>query len=79
MDLQLKGLASPGATAEQAEKEFFEKYRPTSLIQRMAEEREVASLVAYLASPLAAATNGAAVRAEGGILRTILERPWRWT
>ena len=57
----LQGLAStPKATPEQAEREFFEKYRPTSLIQRMAEESEVASLVAYLASPLAAATNGSA-------------------
>ena len=59
------------ATPEHAEKEFFEKHRPTSLIQRMAEESEVASLVAYLASPLAAATNGSAVRCEGGILRAI--------
>jgi len=68
----LQGLAStPNATSEQAEKEFFERDRPTSLIQRMAEDGEVASLVAYLASPLAAATNGAAVRVEGGILRTI--------
>jgi len=69
----LQGLAStPNATPEQAEKEFFEKHRPTSLIQRMAEESEVASLVAYLASPLAAATNGAAIRCEGGILRALL-------
>ena len=68
----LQGVAStPDATPEQAEKEFFERHRPTPLIQRMAEESEVASLVAYLASPLAAATNGAAMRVEGGILRTI--------
>jgi NAD(P)-dependent dehydrogenase (short-subunit alcohol dehydrogenase family) len=68
----LQGLAStPNATPEQAEKEFFEKYRPTSLLQRMAEDSEVASLVTYLASPLAAATNGSAVRCEGGILRNI--------
>ncbi len=68
----LQGLASTlNAIPEQAEKEFFERDRPTSLIQRMAEDREVASLAAYLASPLAAATNGAAVRVEGGILRTI--------
>ena len=69
----LQGLAStPNATPEQAEKEFFEKQRPTSLIQRMAEESEVASLVAYIASPLAAATNRAAIRCEGGILRALL-------
>jgi 3-oxoacyl-[acyl-carrier protein] reductase len=66
----LQSLAStPGATPEQAENEFFERHRPTSLIQRMAEDSEVASLVAYLASPLAAATNGAAIRVEVGILR----------
>jgi NAD(P)-dependent dehydrogenase (short-subunit alcohol dehydrogenase family) len=65
----LQGLAStPHATPEQAEREVFAKHRPTSLLQRMAEEREVATLVAYLASPLAAATNGAALRCEGGIL-----------
>jgi hypothetical protein len=69
----LQGLAStPNATPEQAEKEFFEKQRPTSLIQRMAEESEVASLVAYIASPLAAVTNGAAIRCEGRILRALL-------
>jgi NAD(P)-dependent dehydrogenase (short-subunit alcohol dehydrogenase family) len=69
----LQSLATtPDATPERAEKEFFERERPTSLIQRMAEDREVASLVAYLASPLAAATNGAAVRVDGGILRGIL-------
>jgi NAD(P)-dependent dehydrogenase (short-subunit alcohol dehydrogenase family) len=68
----IQGLASrPNATPEQAEKEFFEGQRPTSLIQRMAEESEVGSLVAYLASPLAAAINGSAVRCEGGIPRTL--------
>jgi NAD(P)-dependent dehydrogenase (short-subunit alcohol dehydrogenase family) len=68
----VQGLSStPNATLEQAEKEFFKKYRPTSLLQRMAEESEVGSLVAYLASPLAAATNGAAIRCEGGILRAL--------
>jgi len=68
----IQSMAStPNATFEQAEKEFFEKQRPTSLLQRMAEESEVASLVAYLASPLAATTNGAAIRCEGGFLRAL--------
>jgi NAD(P)-dependent dehydrogenase (short-subunit alcohol dehydrogenase family) len=67
-----KRASTPNATPEQAEKEHFERDRPTSLIQRMAEDSEVASLIAYLASPLAAATNGAAIRVEGGILRGIL-------
>jgi NAD(P)-dependent dehydrogenase (short-subunit alcohol dehydrogenase family) len=69
----IQGMAStPNATREQAEKEFFDKHRPTSLLRRMAEDSEVAGLVAYLASPIAAATNGAAIRCEGGILRAIL-------
>ncbi|MFC8732245.1 SDR family NAD(P)-dependent oxidoreductase [Luteimicrobium sp. NPDC057192] len=44
----------------------------TSLLQRFIEPAEIASLAAYLASPLASATNGAAVRADGGVLTTIL-------
>lgn len=44
--------------------------RPTSLLQRFIEPDEIAYLVAYLASPLAAATNGAALRADGGLLTT---------
>ena len=68
----IKSMAStPNPTFEQAEKEFFAKHRPTSLLQRMAAESEVASLAAYLASPLAATTNGAALRCEGGILRAL--------
>jgi NAD(P)-dependent dehydrogenase (short-subunit alcohol dehydrogenase family) len=58
-------------TPKQAEKEFFEKHRQSSLLQRLIESEEVASLVAYIASPLSAATNGAALRAEGGLLRSI--------
>nr|UZH23224.1 hypothetical protein [myxobacterium MSr12020] len=68
----LKSRASnPNASAEEVEKEYFQKERPTSLLQRMAESSEVASLVTYLASPLAASINGAALRSEGGILRAL--------
>ncbi|WP_437815082.1 SDR family NAD(P)-dependent oxidoreductase [Sorangium sp. So ce1078] len=68
----LKGKASnPDASAEEVEKEYFQKERPASLIQRLAESSEVASLVTYLASPLAASTNGAALRCEGGMLRAL--------
>lgn len=63
--------SKPNPTAEEAEKEFFEKHRPSSLLQRLIEADEVASLVAYLASPLSSATNGATLRAEGGLLRSI--------
>jgi NAD(P)-dependent dehydrogenase (short-subunit alcohol dehydrogenase family) len=51
------------------EKEFFRSVRPTSLLQRFATVDEVASMVAYLCSPLASATNGAAVRVDGGVVR----------
>lgn len=67
----LKNIATPGASAEDAEREFFQIHRPSSLLQRLIEGKEVASLVAYLASPLSAATNGAALRVEGGLLRSI--------
>jgi NAD(P)-dependent dehydrogenase (short-subunit alcohol dehydrogenase family) len=53
------------------EAEFFEKLRPLSLIRRLIEADEIGAMVAFLASPLAAATNGAALRAEGGIVPTI--------
>lgn len=68
----LKSVASrPDLTAEELEAEFFRVHRPLSLIQRMIEPDEIAALVAYLASPLAGATNGAALRVEGGIVPTI--------
>jgi len=54
------------------EKMFFEKIRPTSLLKRFATTEEVANLVVYLCSPLASATNGAAVRVDGGVVRTIV-------
>ncbi|PYF97839.1 Short-chain dehydrogenase [Georgenia satyanarayanai] len=44
----------------------------TSLLQRFIEPAEIAALAAYLASPLASATNGAAVRADGGVLTGML-------
>ena len=53
------------------EAEFFEHARPSSLLRRFAEPAEVASLVAYVCSPLASATNGAALRVEGGVVRSI--------
>jgi len=55
---------------EKFETEFFEKVRPTSLIKRFAAPEEVASLVTYLASPLAAATTGAALRVDGGVVKS---------
>lgn len=62
--------ASEGKTFEAFEAEFFEKVRPTSLIKRFAAPEEVASLVAYVASPLASATTGAALRVDGGVVKS---------
>jgi NAD(P)-dependent dehydrogenase (short-subunit alcohol dehydrogenase family) len=56
-------------TPQEFEKEFFRSVRPTSLLQRFATVEEVANMVAYLCSPLASATNGAAVRVDGGVVR----------
>jgi len=63
---------SGGITPAAVEKEFFKNIRPTSLLQRFATPDEVAAMVTFVASPLSSATNGAALRAEGGVVRSIL-------
>jgi NAD(P)-dependent dehydrogenase (short-subunit alcohol dehydrogenase family) len=60
---------SGGKSFEEFEKEFFANVRPTSLLKRFATTEEVANLVTYVCSPLAAATNGAALRVDGGVVR----------
>ncbi|WP_428659821.1 SDR family NAD(P)-dependent oxidoreductase [Runella sp.] len=59
-------------SGEEMETKFFREFRPTSLIQRFAGTEEVANMVTYLVSPLASGTNGAAIRAEGGLVRSIV-------
>lgn len=59
-----------GKSFEAFEKEFFEKVRPTSLIKRFATPEEVAAMVTYVCSPLASATTGAALRVDGGVLKS---------
>jgi NAD(P)-dependent dehydrogenase (short-subunit alcohol dehydrogenase family) len=54
------------------EKEFFEHVRPSSLLKRFATVEEVAAMVTYLASELSSATNGAALRVDGGVVKAIL-------
>ena len=71
IDFLRSAASDPDAPAEEIEAEFFTKHRPGSLLQRMIEPEEIASLVAYVASPLSAATNGAALRVEGGLVATI--------
>ncbi len=53
-----------------AERQFFDTFRPTSLIKRFAETDEVGNFVAFIASPLASATTGAALRVDGGTVKT---------
>jgi NAD(P)-dependent dehydrogenase (short-subunit alcohol dehydrogenase family) len=60
---------SQGKPFPEFEKEFFEKVRPSSLLKRYATPDEVATMVAYVVSPLASATNGAALRVDGGVVR----------
>ena len=57
---------------DQVEKEFFEHARPSSLLKRFATIDEVAAMVTYLAGEPSSATNGAAVRVDGGVVRAIL-------
>jgi NAD(P)-dependent dehydrogenase (short-subunit alcohol dehydrogenase family) len=59
-----------GRSFAEFETEFFRTVRPTSLIKRFATPEEVASLVAYIASPLASATTGAALRVDGGVIKS---------
>ncbi len=57
---------------EQVEKEFFQSARPTSLLQRFAATEEIANLVVYVASPVSSATNGTALRVDGGVAKLII-------
>ena len=66
-----KGLAvEKNKTIQEIEKEFFQTIRPTSILQQFIDPYEIASLVAYLSSDLSIATNGAAVRADGGVVKS---------
>ena len=56
----------------EVEAEFFQNVRPSSLIKRFATNEEVAAIVVYLSSPVASATNGAALRVDGGLIRSIV-------
>ena len=57
-------------TVEAMEKEFFKTARPTSILQRFITTEEIANMVAYIASDLSVATNGAAIRADGGLVKS---------
>jgi NAD(P)-dependent dehydrogenase (short-subunit alcohol dehydrogenase family) len=61
---------SGGQPFEKFEKEFFKNVRPSSLIKRFATPEEVAALVTFVCSPVASAINGAALRVDGGVVRS---------
>jgi NAD(P)-dependent dehydrogenase (short-subunit alcohol dehydrogenase family) len=68
----VKDLAKQhGQSVEEAASQFVKQFRPTSLLQRFASVQEIANMVVYVSSKEASATNGAALRAEGGIVQTI--------
>jgi len=69
----LEGVATrENKPVEQVEKEFFSEVRTSSLLERFATVDEVASSIVYLSSPLAAATNGTAVKVDGGSMGGII-------
>ncbi len=69
----LKDLAKGrGSDVAQIEAEFFRTGRPTSLLRRFATPEEVAAMVVYACSPRASATNGAALRVDGGVIQAIV-------
>jgi NAD(P)-dependent dehydrogenase (short-subunit alcohol dehydrogenase family) len=59
-----------GQTLAEFERAFFQTMRPTQLLKRFTTPEEVAAMVTYLASPLASATTGAAVRVDGGTVKS---------
>jgi NAD(P)-dependent dehydrogenase (short-subunit alcohol dehydrogenase family) len=69
-DFVAEMAAKSGQSAQTVENEFFKNARPTSLLQRFATPEEVAALVTYVASPLSSATNGAALRVDGGTIKS---------
>ena len=63
---------SQGTDVAKVERDFFTSMRPTSLIKRFATPDEVANMIVYVASEAASATNGAALRVDGGVVRSIV-------
>jgi NAD(P)-dependent dehydrogenase (short-subunit alcohol dehydrogenase family) len=69
----VQGLArSKGTSPADVEREFFKTMRPSSLLKRFEKPEEVAALVAFVCSPLSSGTNGAALRVDGGVVRSVV-------
>lgn len=67
-----KVVKTDGLSAKEAEEAFFNTMRPSSLLKRFATTEEVAAMVAFVCSPVASAVNGAALRVDGGIVRSVI-------
>jgi NAD(P)-dependent dehydrogenase (short-subunit alcohol dehydrogenase family) len=63
--------ASSGRSTAQVEKEFFQHVRPSSVLQRFEDPAEIGAFIAFVCSTRASATTGAALRADGGVVRAI--------
>lgn len=61
---------SGGQSFEEFEREFFKNIRPSSLIRRFGTPEEIAALVVFVCSPKASAITGAALRVDGGVIRS---------
>jgi NAD(P)-dependent dehydrogenase (short-subunit alcohol dehydrogenase family) len=59
-----------GRSQAEVEEQMFKNQRPTSLIKRFERTEEIATLVAYVASPLSSGTTGAALRVDGGVVKS---------
>lgn len=70
-DFFAKMAAEAGVSQAEMEARFIAEHRPTSLLRRLASVEEVANMVVYLCSPQASATNGAALRVDGGVVKYI--------
>jgi NAD(P)-dependent dehydrogenase (short-subunit alcohol dehydrogenase family) len=68
----VEGLAAQQKkSADEVERDFFQHARPTSLLQRLEDPAEIGAFVAFVASPLASGINGASLRVDGGVVRSI--------
>lgn len=64
-------LSGGGISQAEQEKQLIQQGRPSSIIQRLATPEEIANMVVYVCSPLASATTGAALRVDGGVVRSV--------
>jgi len=72
MDFVGRIAKSQQKTTAEVEKDFFQNMRPTSLLKRFETPQEVAALVTFVCSPLSSGTNGAALRVDGGVVRSMV-------